>query len=645
MLMFKKLLSALTVMLFVFGMNAGAQDLQKAYLGKITPKFAGKNVVTSKIDLSGSEFWTGYWDGVVNEGTQMVGVQQVPMDYGCAIHYPAGSKITEGKTIEGIKVSFPDSKNIDDLYVFISTQLPKAADGADICFQKVTNITGLQNADDPFNEVRFEKPYTVDSSKGVFIGYFFKVKSGNGNAEKFPCLIQSGADKKDALWLSFGGEAWADYNGNGFGVLAMQVLMSGEFEDNAVTIGENLGNITGSKGSYDLPLTVSNAGNNGISSLTVRSTVGDVVSECEVKPEKTITGIGKDYSFVANIKTPDVTGSFDIKVEIVKVNGAEIAEPATATGKMLLISRIVEHKVFYEEFTGMWCGWCPRGYVACEKIKQVYGDKVVVVAAHNGDALECKDYAKVIKMVSGFPGCIIDRTLNVDPYYGSSEADFGVSEDINKLKAIAPIAEIEAKPVIDGDILTANAEVKFLFSGDASNYAIGYVITEDGMTNSKWAQANNYAQFKGQGLEDIEPLFDQWVNGKSQVKGIPYGEVAIAAKGIETGVAGSVPSSVQEDVAIAHSVEFDLSKYKKIQNRDNMNLIVVLFDTTTGVVVNADLTKFTDATAGIEGVESDNENVEEVARYTVDGARINGTQKGINIVKYSDGSVKKVLVK
>ena len=644
--MFKKLLSALTVMLFVFGMNAGAQNLQKANLGKITPKFAGKNVVTSKIELQGSEFWTGYWDGVVNEGTQMVGVQQTPMDYGCAIHYPAGSKITEGKTIEGIKVSFPDSKNIGDLYVFIATALPKTAEGADICFQQVPDdeITGLENAEDPFNEVRFNKPYEVDPSKDVFIGYFFKVLTGNGNAEKFPCLIQGGPDKKDALWLSFGGEAWADYNGNGFGVLAMQVLMSGEFEDNAVTMGESLGNITGSKGSYDLPLTVSNAGNNGISSLTVKTTVGDVVSECEVKPEKTITGIGKDYSFVANIKTPDTTGSFDIKVEIVKVNGVEIAEPATATGKMLLISRIVEHKVLYEEFTGMWCGWCPRGYVACEKIKQVYGDKVVVVAAHNGDALECKDYAKVVKMVAGFPGCIIDRTFNVDPYYGSSEADFGVSEDINKLKAIAPIAEIEAKPVINGDILTANAEVKFLFSGDASNYAVGYVITEDGMTNSKWAQANNYAQFKGQGLEDIEPLFDIWVNGKSQVKGIPYGEVAIAAKGIETGIAGSIPAEVQEDVAVTHSVEFDLSMYKKIQNRENMNLVVVLFDKTTGTVINADLTKFTDQT-GIEGVEVDNENVVEVARYTVDGARINGVQKGINLVKYSDGTVKKVIVK
>lgn len=37
-------------------------------------------------------------------------------------------------------------------------------------------------------------------------------------------------------------------------------------------------------------------------------------------------------------------------------------------------------------------------------------------------------------------------------------------------------------------------------------------------------------------------------------------------------------------------------------------------------------------------------NLHEVARYTVDGRRINQPQKGLNIVKFSDGSVKKVVV-
>ena len=37
-------------------------------------------------------------------------------------------------------------------------------------------------------------------------------------------------------------------------------------------------------------------------------------------------------------------------------------------------------------------------------------------------------------------------------------------------------------------------------------------------------------------------------------------------------------------------------------------------------------------------------DVEEVSRYSVNGQRLVGPTKGLNIVKYSDGSVKKVVV-
>ena len=37
-------------------------------------------------------------------------------------------------------------------------------------------------------------------------------------------------------------------------------------------------------------------------------------------------------------------------------------------------------------------------------------------------------------------------------------------------------------------------------------------------------------------------------------------------------------------------------------------------------------------------------DIEEVSRYSVNGQRLVGPTKGLNIVKYSDGSVKKVAV-
>lgn len=47
---------------------------------------------------------------------------------------------------------------------------------------------------------------------------------------------------------------------------------------------------------------------------------------------------------------------------------------------------------------------------------------------------------------------------------------------------------------------------------------------------------------------------------------------------------------------------------------------------------------------GITGTQT-SADVREIARYTIDGKRINQPQRGVNIVKYSDGTVKKVVVK
>jgi hypothetical protein len=52
-----------------------------------------------------------------------------------------------------------------------------------------------------------------------------------------------------------------------------------------------------------------------------------------------------------------------------------------------------------------------------------------------------------------------------------------------------------------------------------------------------------------------------------------------------------------------------------------------------------------DPATGIEGVETKVEAATPVAVYNISGTRVNKISKGINIIKMSDGSVKKVLVK
>ena len=60
----------------------------------------------------------------------------------------------------------------------------------------------------------------------------------------------------------------------------------------------------------------------------------------------------------------------------------------------------------------------------------------------------------------------------------------------------------------------------------------------------------------------------------------------------------------------------------------------------TTATVNVTVTQAT----GITGTQT-SVDVREIARFTIDGKRISQPQRGINIVKYSDGTVKKVVVK
>ncbi|MCD8303418.1 MAG: hypothetical protein LUC86_01130 [Prevotellaceae bacterium] len=57
------------------------------------------------------------------------------------------------------------------------------------------------------------------------------------------------------------------------------------------------------------------------------------------------------------------------------------------------------------------------------------------------------------------------------------------------------------------------------------------------------------------------------------------------------------------------------------------------------------LTFTTDVPTGIEDEPAEPAEVYEIARYTTDGKKISSPQSGINIVRYSDGTVRKVFVK
>lgn len=74
------------------------------------------------------------------------------------------------------------------------------------------------------------------------------------------------------------------------------------------------------------------------------------------------------------------------------------------------------------------------------------------------------------------------------------------------------------------------------------------------------------------------------------------------------------------------------------------NTTVELNFCSNGISTTATVKVTVTQSTGITGTQT-SADVREIARFTIDGKRINQPQRGINIVKYSDGTVKKVIVK
>lgn len=80
-------------------------------------------------------------------------------------------------------------------------------------------------------------------------------------------------------------------------------------------------------------------------------------------------------------------GTYPVTLTVTKVNGEENqAARKEANGTCMTVFKDFVQKVFVEEMTGTGCGWCPRGIVGMQLMKQKYGDRFVGVAIHRYNA-------------------------------------------------------------------------------------------------------------------------------------------------------------------------------------------------------------------------------------------------------------------
>lgn len=584
--------------------------------------------------------------------------------YDMAIHLPAEYA---GMSLDAFAFPIYDPSVCKDVKAWVSTTLPATPEQADGFMKPVTSPVAFEN----MNEVVPDEPYTVPAG-GCYIGTTFTVTSVDTQAGQFPVIVGGTANTTGCLYLRTSEKMpdWADCSKQGFGSLLTAVLLSGDFPERAAKFsGELADGAAARSGEGRIYGTVYNGGVDKITTLGYTVTdvaTGPTGSEKTVELDMPIA-FNESGEVAFPMQGDATTGIKDKTLTLTSVNGQPngAVDGTSLTGSLMTLTEVVKPKIVEEEFTAVDCQYCTRGIAGMNAMEDFFPDDFIGIAAHShigrADPMELNEYSSVISKYSGggLPGASLNRDIyGIDPYYGTPSIDLGIKQDIESLLRKPAAATVTVSPVWseDGCKIVAGTNVRFLLSEPTAHYALAYVLVADslngpsykanGTTRSNWWQSNYYG-----GKNITEPYLKVFADMKTNIPGADmyYRHVAIKTLGIDKGVAGSVAEAPEEDARQTYAAEFDVTNGAKgrsgeqlMQDKQKLTVVAMLIDTTTGKIINADKKPIASFTSGISSVSPDSE-AKVVARYTLDGKRITTPQRGVNIVKYSDGRRVKVV--
>lgn len=151
------------------------------------------------------------------------------------------------------------------------------------------------------------------------------------------------------------------------------------------------------------------------------------------------------------------------------------------------IPGLFQKNVLIEDYTGTWCGWCPRVAYSIQKVEEAT-TKSVAVAVHGGSGSEPMRYTGSLPIViQGYPTGMLDRT--VEWVYPENSH---VSQAKNLSKNNCGLGLSMNSTVTGG---TINLDVKIKFAQDYTNTKLVVYLLEDNLVYDQ----TNYTSYFGGG--------------------------------------------------------------------------------------------------------------------------------------------------
>ena len=558
----------------------------------------------------------------------------------------------EGKVIKQIKVPVIPSEKVGNLSIWIAKKLkleldPETEKNRNVV-DKSWSLDMPATGEMQFLTLVLDEPYTIPEG-GLYVGYSLTVNNiDKTEGTQVPIVTCLGAkDGSFYIHTSRSFLNWQDRSAE-LGAIAMtQVLIEGDIMLNAGILGALPERycVAGEPTSITVP--VHNVGLNPIASIGYRATADDVTIDGNIELEEPIKAVYA-YSEDVEFELPIVAslGIKTIELEITSVNGEPNETRSVAEGTLQYLKFIPKHTPLVEEFTGTWCGWCPRGFVAMEKMNELYPD-FVGIAYHDSDPMSMVSGYPLL--TSGFPKASFNREFSIDPYYAFQDKGFGLPALWeSSCNDFTPVA-ISAQACWNADstvTVTTKAEWALVYEFDAdATFRIEYVLLADDLHSEDitWRQKNYYA------TEPVEEYMDFFCRSGSYVYDLHYNDVAILTSGGK-GVEGSLPK-VEEGVEYSHTFTLDARKAlhtaKTLIPFDKDKLRVAAFvlrdNGSYGTVLNATKCDVEVDPASAPVIATDDNA--EATYYDLQGRKVEHPQQGGIYIRVSNSKASKIVFK
>lgn len=444
---------------------------------------------------------------------------------------------------------------------FLTTELAREnkLNVANICTENAT-----LDRDTEILSCTFSEPYTI-TEEGVFVGYTLPVESLGTTACKPVAVVPGNNDKGLWVYATRSVLSWTNKSEAQKAVSAMVVVLEGDVAANAAGLNFDAASFTIKSGSDALiPATVSNIGSTPVSSVEYSYTIGSLsgTGSKEFTP-----AISTQYGATADINLPvtmpSTDGSYTLTAQITKVNGAAYSgTPATTSIKC--VPTVMNNRPLVEEYTGTWCGYCPRGFVAMETMAEAHPGQFIGIAYHNADPMATIQSTMYPSNIDGYPNGAINRGTVMDPGYFTSQWSKYADKPINS--NVETVIEWA-----DADRTQLKATTTVVFAEDIQNagYRVGCALVGDGFhgptdttnpTYNNWGQSNYY---NNDASVANDPGYEPFYKKGATVYGLTFNDVLINFKTM-LGVGNIIPSSIKAYEPYVYEETFDLTEMKNL---------------------------------------------------------------------------------